>query len=97
MRFNFYARELPFVHCHFFFCTRKFYAGRHVKITRHWKYNPKGEKGKGGRVGVGGPIMLWSKTVGGGGGGGAPVNPPLPVQLVLSIIIHLDTWNDPSS
>ena len=35
--------------------------------------------------------MLRSKTVGGGSVGEALANPPLPVQLVLSIIVHLDT------
>ena len=58
---------LPFVHCRYFICASKFYAGKYVKITRYWKYNPKGEKGKGGRVGVGGPIMLRPKTVRGAG------------------------------
>ena len=58
---------------------------------RHWKSTLRGRRGKGGGgVGEGGPIMLRSKTVG-GGWGEALVNPPLPVQLVLSIIVHLDT------
>ena len=36
-RFCFYAYKRPFIHCLYFICERKFYARRHVKITRQWK------------------------------------------------------------